>query len=180
MNVLVACASRHGATRGIAERIASTLEQRGVEVNLCAVTEAADVSRYDGIVIGSAAYAFHWLKEATEFVRRHSQVLADRPVWVFSSGPLGKQTDAEGNDARVKAEPREFREIRDAIQPRDMRVFFGAYDPNAAPIGLMERVTHLMPAARDALPAGDYRDWAAIDVWANDIASELSVAYSHA
>ena len=29
----------------------------------------------------------------------------------------------------------------------------------------MERVTRLMPAARDALPTGDFRDWAEIDAW---------------
>ena len=32
-----------------------------------------------------------------------------------------------------------------------------------------------MPAARNALPAGDFRDWTAIDAWANTIADELSL-----
>jgi len=30
-----------------------------------------------------------------------------------------------------------------------------------------------MPAARGALPAGDFRDWSAIDAWAAQIAAEL-------
>ena len=38
MKVLVAYATRHGATRGIAERIAETLERRGHEVT----TQPAD------------------------------------------------------------------------------------------------------------------------------------------
>ena len=37
----------------------------------------------------------------------------------------------------------------------------------------MERVTRLMPAARDALPTGDFRDWAEIDAWSGRIADQL-------
>jgi menaquinone-dependent protoporphyrinogen oxidase len=31
----------------------------------------------------------------------------------------------------------------------------------------------LAPAVREALPAGDFRDWPAIEAWANGIATEL-------
>jgi menaquinone-dependent protoporphyrinogen oxidase len=34
----------------------------------------------------------------------------------------------------------------------------------------------MMPAARDALPAGDFRDWIAIDEWARGIGAELAAA----
>lgn len=30
-----------------------------------------------------------------------------------------------------------------------------------------------MPAAKNALPAGDFRDWDAIDAWVGEIADEL-------
>jgi menaquinone-dependent protoporphyrinogen oxidase len=96
-------------------------------------------------------------------------------VWLFSSGPLGSETvDAEGNDVRETAEPKEFAEFRDALNPRDMRIFFGAYDPDSRPVGLMERLTRMMPAARDALPAGDFRDWPEIEAWAGSIARDLT------
>jgi menaquinone-dependent protoporphyrinogen oxidase len=174
MKVLVTYATRHGATRGIAERIAQTLTQHGLEATLSPVDDVQDVVGFDAVVIGSAAYMFHWLKEATEFVRRHRSTLAERPVWLFSSGPLGTETvDAEGNDARAAAEPKEFAELRQLIGPREERIFFGAYDPDAKPIGLLERLTRLMPASREALPAGDFRDWAEIEVWAGSIAREL-------
>lgn len=52
-------------------------------------------------------------------------------------------------------------------------MFFGAYDPDADPIGFGERITRAIPAARNAMPAGDFRDWAAIDAWAEEIAAEL-------
>ncbi len=174
MHVLVVYASRHGATRGIAERIATTLERRGVKVTMHTPAEAGEIDGYDAFVIGGAAYMFHWLKDATGFVRRHRALLATRPVWLFSSGPLGTDLiDEQGRDQTVTAIPKEFAEFQDAIRPRDERVFFGAYDPAAPPIGLAERVTRLMPAARDALPAGDFRDWAEIDLWARTIADQL-------
>jgi hypothetical protein len=47
MRILVAHASRHGATRGIAERIARTLERSGLEVTLRAIEESGSVDEYD-------------------------------------------------------------------------------------------------------------------------------------
>ena len=35
-----------------------------------------------------------------------------------------------------------------------------------------------MPAVREALPAGDFRDWPAIEAWAGEIARELSLVTS--
>jgi menaquinone-dependent protoporphyrinogen oxidase len=175
MRILVAYASRHGATQGIAERIAETLRTRGLEVTQRTVKEVGDPSGYDAVVIGSAAYLFHWLGEATAFVKRHRALLASRPVWLFSSGPLGTETvDEQGRDVLTTTEPKEFAEFREALHPRDTRIFFGAWDPSAPPIGLAERMTRMMPAARDALPAGDFRDWAAIETWAASIADELT------
>lgn len=178
MKILVAYASRHGATRGIAERISETLERSGLDVTLQAVENVGSVDEYGAFVIGSAAYMGGWLGDATTFVRRHRDLLAGRPVWMFSSGPVGTETvDAKGRDQLKASEPKEFEEFARTIQPRDQRVFFGAYDPDAAPAGLAEglmaRFMRLAPAARKALPAGDFRDWPAIDVWAEAIAHEL-------
>ena len=71
MRILVAYASRHGATRGIAERIAQALGRRGLQVTLQPVDQAGAVDDYDAFVIGSAAYMSHWMKETTAFVRRN-------------------------------------------------------------------------------------------------------------
>ncbi len=176
MRVLVVYASRHGATEGIADRIASALGRRGIEVGLQPAHDRPEVAGWDAVIVGSAAYTFHWLNDATQFVRRNRSELASRPVWLFSSGPIGTDTtDTKGRDVREAAEPREFAEFRDAIHPRGEAVFFGAYDPEAKPIGFMERITRLMPAARNALPAGDFRDWGTIEAWAGTIADELGL-----
>jgi menaquinone-dependent protoporphyrinogen oxidase len=178
MKVLVAYASRHGATEGIAQRIAQTLERRGLEVTLQPAERADGVEQYDAFVIGSAAYAFHWLKDAAQFVRRHHALLAGRPVWLFSSGPLGtERVDAKGRDQLEVTIPREFGEFDEQIQPRGKQVFFGAYDPDAPPDGIAERFMkgfmRVTPALRGALPIGDFRDWPAIEAWADEIAQEL-------
>jgi menaquinone-dependent protoporphyrinogen oxidase len=178
MKVLVTYATRHGATQGIAEAIAARLERDGMEVALKPVAEAdAVVDQYDAFVIGSAAYMGSWLKEGSSFVRRHLSVLASRPVWLFSSGPIGTDTlDAKGRDVLVASEPAEFAEFGNALHPRDERVFFGRFDPDEPPIGLMEKLGApflRMPAVRKAMPSGDFRDWPAIEAWAAEIAKEL-------
>jgi menaquinone-dependent protoporphyrinogen oxidase len=176
VKVLVAYASRHGATRGIAERVAMTLERSALDVSVQPVEDAGTISGFDAVVVGSAAYNHHWLKEATRFVQRNRAALAGRPVWLFSSGPIGdEEVDSKGRDVVEASIPREFDEFA-AIHPRDRRVFFGAYDPDAKPIGLVERLGApfmRMSAIRDSMPSGDFRDWPAIEAWAEGIARDL-------
>lgn len=175
MNVLVAYASRHGATAGIAKQIAEDLRSAGLSADAVPAKDVHDIGPYDALVIGGAAYMYHWSKDALTFVKRHHAELGSRPVWLFSSGPLGTDTvDKDGRDVLESSRPKEFDDLATMLHPRDQRIFFGAYNPTAAPIGLSEKLLGLMPAARDALPAGDFRDWPAIDAWAHDIAAALS------
>jgi len=174
MKVLVAYASRHGATAGIAERIAATLTSAGMTADAQPVEEVSDVAAYDAFVIGAATYMFHWLKDAGAFAKRHRDVLQSHPLWLFSSGPLGTDTiDAEGRDVLETSEPKEFHELVETLHPRGTQVFFGAWDPTSPPVGVGERLMKLMPSEKSPLQAGDFRDWAAIDAWANDVATLL-------
>lgn len=172
MKVLVAYSSKYGATEGIAERIGEVLSRRGHEVEVVRCADVDDATGYDACVVGSAAYMFNWRKDATRFVKRNAEMLATHPVWLFSSGPLGADTvDKDGNDVLAGAEPKQFAEFEDLIHPRGRQVFFGAYDPEG--ISGRDRIVVWMPAIRDLMPAGDYRDWAAIEAWAGSIADEL-------
>lgn len=180
MRVLVTYASRHGATKGIAERIAEQLRIAGLNVDALPATSSIKLAGYDAFVIGSAAYMGHWMKEARDLVRRNGAVLAQKPVWLFSSGPVGSEAvDAKGRDQKVAAVPTEIAEIRSTINARDHRVFFGAYERDRKPIGFAERLAapflSALPAAREALPVGDFRDWPEIDGWAAEIARDLTV-----
>jgi len=175
MNVLVAYATRHGATAGIAQRVAQTLERHGLDVTIRPVTEAGSMDQFDAFVIGGANYFFHWHKDATAFVRRHRFVLASHPVWLFASGPLGiDRLDANGRDVIESTKPPEFAEFSIDIHPRDERVFFGAFDPRDMSKDLMEAFSRRLPALRKALAGGDFRDWPEIEAWADGIARELS------
>src|ERR1700681_1816717 len=99
MTVLVVYASKHGATRQIAERVAATLTVGGQPADARPTENVGDLAGYDAFVIGAAAYYGHWLKPATEFIRAHKTLLAERPVWLFSSGPLRSETnDAPDHD----------------------------------------------------------------------------------
>ena len=177
MHVLVAYASRHGATQGIAERIAEVLQAGGVTAEALPAASVKSVAAYGAFVVGSAAYMFHWEKAAVAFVRRNRAVLAAKPVWLFSSGPLGPEAvDAQGRDQRLAAIPKEAAEMLEAVDAREHRVFFGAYERDRKPIGIAERLVSIMPAAREAMPEGDFRDWPEIEAWAAGIAADLTQA----
>ena len=157
MTVLVAYASKHGSTQGIAEQ----LRQLGKQAEARPLDEVSELGSYEAFVIGSAIYYGSWLKEATEWVHHHQAVLAGHPVWLFSVGPLGTEVqDAE-------QQPKEMAEFQQAIGPREQRVFFGALDHQR--LSFAERM--VVKAVR--APEGDFRDWEAIDAWAANIARDL-------
>jgi menaquinone-dependent protoporphyrinogen oxidase len=173
MKVLVAWASRHGSTRGIAERIAERLAANGLDAEARQVTEVRDTAPYDAVVVGAAAYMYRWLGDATAFVRRNRSDLARKPAWLFSSGPIGTDlVDAKGRDVLEASVPKELPELATLVGARGTRIFFGAWDPTAPPVGMAERLMRLVPAS-SALPAGDFRDWPAIEAWADEIAEAL-------
>ena len=175
MSILVAYSSKHGATREIAERIAENLREAGQDADARPVREAGDLGDYEGFVLGSAAYMGHWLKDATRFVRSNQDLLAQRPVWLFSSGPLGTEaTDAKGVDLHAAAEPTELSELQKTIHPREHHVFFGVLDPGR--LSFTERSLRKLPAARATLPEGDFREWDEVQEWAYGIAQEMTLA----
>jgi menaquinone-dependent protoporphyrinogen oxidase len=177
MKVLVAYASRHGATEGIAERIGTTLADAGLDVTFRSVEDVDAIGDFDAVVVGSSAYMGHWEKSATEFVRRHEGLLATKPVWLFSSGPVGTEThDNQGRDVLDASRPREFSDFAEVIHPRGEQVFFGAYDPDRKDATIGERLVSRFPAIHDLLPKGDFRDWPTIEAWATGIARELTPA----
>lgn len=175
MVVLVAYASRHGATAEIAEHLATGLGNRGVPARAVPVDQVRDVRAFDAVVLGAAAYSSHWLKAATMFARRNRVALRERPVWLFSSGPLGTEpVDSSGRDLRLTCRPKEFEELVPLLRARGEQVFFGAFNPEDRPVTIGEHVFAMLPGAHHALPAGDFRDWAAIDDWAGMVAAVLA------
>ena len=186
MKVQVVYASRHGWTAGIAGRIAEMLRSQGADVVVSDAADRPDPSGFDAYVIGSGVQIGSWHKEATEFLERNQTTLAMRPVWLFSSGPLpGSSKMTEATDRLTLAlgpeegpgsgGRRKIAALSAAIHPRDHRVFYGGFNPHDPPKSMQERLVRLMPASKQILPAGDFREWDAIEAWARQIAAELVV-----
>lgn len=173
MKILVAYASKYGATEGIARQIGESLRNRGHDVDVTRCKDLAEAAGYDAYVVGSAVYAFSWRKDARKFVKRNVQELRAHPLWLFSSGPLGTdEVDKDGHDVLAGAAPKQFREYEQLVHPRGMQVFRGAYDHDK--VRGADRVIAWMPAMRDLMPDGDFREWDAIAAWAASIADELT------
>jgi menaquinone-dependent protoporphyrinogen oxidase len=184
--VLVVYGSRHGGTRGIAERIGDVLRSHGLDVEVTPADRVPDAPDADAVVVGSGVYMGSWLKEPVEFMERNQATLATRPLWLFSSGPLQGSTAAKRDQGKDPIEAalgpldgpgsggrKKIAELSAATHPRDHRVFFGAFDPKDPPRAMAERLVRMMPASKGLLPPGDYRDWPLIEAWAKEIAAEL-------
>ncbi|MEU7612519.1 flavodoxin domain-containing protein [Micromonospora sp. NPDC049204] len=162
MRILVAAASRHGSTAEIAAHIATALRRAspsGSVVDVATAADLRDVTSYDALVLGSAVYMGRWLDEARSAAARITSS-PPRPVWLFSSGPIGsppKPTEA----------PAEVSDIATSVNAREHRVFAGRLDRHR--LGIAEKA--MVIALR--VPDGDFRDWSEIDTWAGQIASEL-------
>jgi menaquinone-dependent protoporphyrinogen oxidase len=184
--VQVIYASRHGGAEGIATRIAEVLTAHGVDAVAKDAVRNPEPDGFDAYVVGSGVYLGKWLPEGVAFIEHNLRVLAARPVWLFSSGPVGenKVPDDGGEALELALGPtsgpgsgghRRIDELTQAIEPRDHRVFGGKYDPADPPQSTMERIVRIIPAAKKAMPAGDFRDWERIDAWATEIADALAV-----
>lgn len=169
MSVLVAYSTKRGATRGIAEYMAQKLVAWGQQAEAKEVGAVEDPGRYQAFVIGSPVYFGAWRRDAARFVRDNQALLASRPVWLFSSGPIG----TTGREAVL---PRQIAEFQETIHPRDHKMFFSTIDQSS--LGSLQRFLYAVPAIRDLL--ADFRDWPSIDAWAEGIARQLALAQATA
>jgi menaquinone-dependent protoporphyrinogen oxidase len=175
MKVLVAYESKYGATQGIAERIGEALRQRGLDVHVARCRDVDDAAGYDAYIVGSATYEFNWRRRARDFVEHNADLLSQHPTWLFSSGPVGTdKVDDKGKDVLEGAAPRQFAKYDELIHPRGTQVFRGAYHHDL--LRGTDRILTWMPAISDILPEGDFREWDAIDTWADAVADELGAA----
>jgi menaquinone-dependent protoporphyrinogen oxidase len=165
IRVLVAYATKYGATAEIAERIGEVLRQAGLQANVLPAENVTDMTPYGAVVLGSAVYIGKWRGEAAKFLEANEKALAGLPVWLFSSGPTG-----EGDAVELMkgwSFPEAQQDVADRLGPRDVVVFHGALDPKK--LSFAEKLIIKGVKA----PMGDFRDWEAITAWAEGIAGEL-------
>ena len=160
MKVLVCAASKYGATSEIAQAVADVLAGKGLEVSVAPPGQAGTIEEFDAVVLGSAVYMGQWMKPARELAERQAAALATRPVWLFSSGPVGEPAKPTGN-------PVDVTKILQATNARDHQIFTGKLARKH--LSLPDRA--MASAIRAA--EGDFRNWAQIKDWATGIADTL-------
>jgi len=167
MKVLITAATRHGSTFEIASGIEDVLKSTGIETVLTVPERVADLNGYDAVILGSAIYAGNWLAPAREFVARTLWALRTRPVWLFSSGPIG-------DPAKPTEAPPVVAEMLEATGAREHRLFAGRLERRD--LGLAEKA--IMTVIR--APEGDFRSWNQIEAWAMQIARTLQAEHAAA
>ena len=157
-SILVAYATKRGSTREVAEAVAATIEEQGLQVEVRPAMEVEAVGNYDGIVLGGALYMGRWHADARRFLRRHRKALAQLPVAVFGMGPLTlKERDVAGSRRQLERALAKAPEVH----PVSVAIFGAVVDPAK----LRFPFSHM--------PATDARDWDAIRTWAEEVAAEL-------
>lgn len=164
--ILIAYASKYGATMEIAEKIGERLRQAGLPAEVKAVGSVRDVGGCRAVILGSALYIGKWHKGAEAFLKQHESSLAQRPVWLFSSGPTGQGDPLELIDGQRL--PAGVQALVGRIRPRDVTVFHGHID-----LLKLNAVEKWAIKSLVKKPFGDFRDWEAIAAWADGIAGAL-------
>ena len=165
IKVLVAYATKKGATAEIAEEIGRVLQQAGLLTDILPIDRVTDLSPYKAVVLGSAVYIGQWQKKAAAFLQANEEKLAELPVWLFSRCPTGKGDPVQlMNGWRF---PKALQPIVDRIHARDIAVFHGVLDLKK--LNLVEKWMIKNVKA----PFGDFRDWEAINAWARAISDAL-------
>ena len=167
MTVLVAYATAHGSTRGVAERIASRLADHGVEAECLSVDQVKGLDAYDSAVVGSAIHDQAWLPEARQFVTDNAAALWAKPVWLFSVGMPGALGRPLRRWAKVEG-PKVVAPITRTIGSRGEHLFSGVVAPEQFPT-LSRAIFRLMGGHW-----GDFRNWPEIDAWADSITTALA------
>jgi menaquinone-dependent protoporphyrinogen oxidase len=160
--ILVAYATKMGATKEIAEAIATRIRSASHDVVVLDAAHVGSVEPYEAVVLGSALYAGRWRREAVKLLTRNEKLLLTRPLWLFHSGPLG-------TDLTPRRAPRKVREIAARIGADEPITFGGRLTPETA-TGFIAKKMAQGPMA------GDFRDWDEIERWACTIAQRLVAA----
>jgi menaquinone-dependent protoporphyrinogen oxidase len=162
---LVAFATRHGSTQQVAEAIAATLREVGVDADLRLLREVRTITDYNAVTLGAPLQMYRWHKDALSFLSRHRQAVAALPVAVFALGPVqDPHNEKEWQDSRSQLD-KELAKFP-WFKPASVQMFGGRFDPALLSFPLNKFAA--------SAPASDIRDWEAIRAWAQDLPTILA------
>lgn len=156
--VLVAYATKLGSTAEIAEAMAQVLRDSGHRALAVPVRDITNLDDWDAVVLGSALYSAMWQRDARRFVDRFRVQLAERPLWLFSSGPLDRRLAKADQPITPNAA-----EITAGLGARGHHTFGGRLSSSA----------DVAPQVLQTHRLGDFRDWQQIVEYAYRIGREL-------
>jgi menaquinone-dependent protoporphyrinogen oxidase len=166
-SILVTYSTVYGSTQEVAERVAATLREHGLEVDLQPIRQVRSLDKYSAVVLGAPMYMFHWHKGALGFLSKHRAALSQKALAIFALGPIHDEAK-EFQDARAQLD-KELSKFP-WLAPVAIEIIGGKLEPSKF------RFPHnLIPALRK-MPASDIRDWTAIRTWASHLATKLQTA----
>ena len=112
------------------------------------------------MIVGSAVYILQWMPEAHDFMERFKDDLPVGQVWAFSVGMNSVPKHSEQDGTRVGL-------LLTHVHCRELRTFPGRYKPSL--LSLSARSV----ARLAGVVEGDFRDWDAVDQWADEIVEAL-------
>jgi menaquinone-dependent protoporphyrinogen oxidase len=139
-------------------RSARRLRKSGLEVELRCAAEVEDLTPYDGIAMRGTLYFGRLHEDAARLLVKHRRKLAERPPAVFALVP--KTADPQGLAGSRAQLDRALARVPE-VELRSIAVVGGVVDATRLRFPL------------NRMPASDARDWAAIDEWADDVATTL-------
>lgn len=165
--ILVVYATKTGCTSGIAEKISETLSARGATVDMKSAEDKPNPAGYDAVVVGSGVRAGSWHGVMKEWVSANSDALKSAPT-AFYTACLTMGTNPEkADDVRAYTDPLI---AETGVQPVSIGLFAGMNEPKK--FSLPERL--IMKAMK--APVGDFRDFGAVEAWANEVAPLLGLS----
>ncbi len=179
MKVLIAYATRYGATTGTSEEIARVLSGEGFDVRVVNLKEekVKDISEYDLVIVGSGMQMSRWTGEAEDFLKKFHKELANKKVAIFVSS-MKEMLEREGKKeelAKAWKGNLEDKTEKYGLHPLSMAMFGGVINYNK--MGVITR--RAMGTIKEQLekdgfkenPPGVYdtRNWEEIRSWAKDL-----------
>jgi menaquinone-dependent protoporphyrinogen oxidase len=169
--ILVAYGTRYGSTCEVAETVAATLGEQGVDTDVRQAREVRSLVGYDAVVLGTPLYMGALHKDVRALLERNQAALEHTPFALFALGPIKPDDGLDGSREQLFTALAKL----PVPTPASTAVFVGAYDP--ARLGFKDKMIAALPASPlHGEAAHDDREWDSIRGWAMDLSVEITRA----
>jgi menaquinone-dependent protoporphyrinogen oxidase len=164
--LLVAYATKAGATAEVAEAIADVLRRENADVDVMQARDVTDVTPYDAVVLGTGVRIGQVYGDAVAFLERHKETLSQVPVALYVVC-MTMREDTEENRCTAEGYLDAVREKAPRMEPVSVGLFAGELDYGK----IRPPLTWVLKLMKQ--PEGDFRDWDAIREWAEGLRPAL-------